>query len=196
MGLACRFLMLLVFACVSFTSIADQADSDALSAPKADQSVSAESNPPETEKVSSKTLSIDKSSLLVDQKSDRDTINRDLGQTTSWPVVILALLGIIGFIFLLAWGAKRFGGLSAMGIRDMKVVAAMPVGTRERVAIIDVKGQQFLIGITAQNINHLHSFPEPVITNDEKRPGEFAEKLAKLMNAKNNEQKQAADNEV
>lgn len=108
----------------------------------------------------------------------------ELATTTSWPVVILALLGIIGFILILAWAAKRFGGLSAMGIRDMKVVAAMPVGTRERVAIIDVKGQQFLVGITPHNISHIHTFDDPVVDTEPKAAGDFAQKLSQIMSQK------------
>ena len=84
---------------------------------------------------------------------------------SNWPVVLLMLLGIVCLILGLAWFVKRFGGFNMTGGRDMRVLSSVPLGARERVALIDVKGQQFLVGVTTQNINHLHTFDEPVVEN-------------------------------
>lgn len=107
--------------------------------------------------------------------------NPELSGVSSWPLVIVMLLGIVGLILCLAWLAKRFGGFSAAGSANMRVVAAIPLGARERVALIDVNGQQFLLGVTAQNINHLHSFDEPVINLSNAPKGEFAKKLQTIL---------------
>jgi len=104
-----------------------------------------------------------------------------VSSVSNWPVVLLTLLGIVAMILCLAWAARRFGGLSAMGIRNMRVVAAIPVGNREKVALIDVNGKQFLIGVTPQHISHLHSFEDAVITNEDTRKSEFADKLQSLL---------------
>lgn len=105
----------------------------------------------------------------------------DLSGVSSWPLVIMTLLGIVGLILCLAWFARRFGGFSAAGNSDMRVIAAIPMGARERVALIDVKGQQFLLGVTTQNINHLHSFDEPVIDLAKAPKSEFAQKLQGIL---------------
>jgi len=100
---------------------------------------------------------------------------------SSWPMVVMTLLGIVALIFCLGWFAKRFGGFGVAGNADIRVVGAVPLGARERVALIDVKGQQFLLGVTAQNINHLHSFDEPVIDLGKMPKTEFAQKLQSIL---------------
>jgi flagellar biosynthetic protein FliO len=103
---------------------------------------------------------------------------------SNWPIVILALFGMIVLIFSLAWFARRFGGFNMSGNRDLRVVSSIVVGTRERVALIDVKGQQFLLGVTGQNISHLHTFEQAVITSpvsSNTQTTDFSEKLQGLL---------------
>ena len=115
----------------------------------------------------------------------KEIANPNLGTDSEWPFVVFTLVAIIGLILGLAWLAKRFGGLNAMGMRDMKVVSAIPVGAREKVALLDVGGTQILIGITSQNINHLHTFETAVIdTAANEKPSDFALKLQALIGDK------------
>jgi len=107
---------------------------------------------------------------------------------SNWPVVLLMLLGIVCLILCLAWFAKRYGGFSIAGARDIRVLSSASLGARERVALIDVKGQQFLVGVTTQNINHLHTFDEQVVDADMNKAksqnvpkNDFAEKLQSLL---------------
>ena len=95
----------------------------------------------------------------------RATTKPSISKLSNWPVVVLMLLGIVCLILGLAWFVKRFGGFNMAGGRDMRVLSSVALGARERVALIDVKGQQFLVGVTTQNINHLHTFDEPVVDN-------------------------------
>jgi flagellar protein FliO/FliZ len=148
-----------------------------------------------------------KSTLLPEIKSllpENNTLLPESNTTTkptvsalsNWPVVLLMLVGIVCLILGLAWFVKRFGGFSMTGGRDMSVLSSVSLGARERVALIDVKGQQFLVGVTTQNINHLHTFDEPVVdtksgeTSNSKakidnsaifQKGDFAKKLQKLL---------------
>lgn len=105
-----------------------------------------------------------------------------VSEVSNWPVVLLGLLGIIALILLVAWLLKRLGGLNAMGMRGMKVLAVLPLGAREKVALIDVNGQQLLLGVTSQNINLLHTFDQPIFTENEMKGGnDFASKLQGLL---------------
>lgn len=110
----------------------------------------------------------------------------DISTLSNWPVVLIVLLGMIGLILVLAWFVKRFGGLSFSGNRDIRIMSAVPVGARERIALIDVKGQQFLVGVTAQQITHLHSFDEAVVPSVSHEPSmrqsDFLSKLQLVMN--------------
>lgn len=104
-----------------------------------------------------------------------------VSQASNWPLVLLTLLGIIVLIMVMAWMAKRMGGLGAMGVRGMKVVSVLPLGNREKVALIDVNGKQILVGVTAHNINHLQTFDQPVVQAPEAASGDFAQKLQKIL---------------
>jgi flagellar protein FliO/FliZ len=70
------------------------------------------------------------------------------------------------------------------GSSQLKVVASMMAGTRERVLVIDVGGEQHLLGITSQNINHLAKLDTPIVTEKTSGGENFKEKLAMFMTNK------------
>lgn len=100
---------------------------------------------------------------------------------TSLVTLGLGLLAVIAIIFGCAWLVKRMNGLTGMNHQSMKIVAAMALGARERVALIDVGGTQILVGITPSSIRTLHVFDEPVVTPGEGANSEFARRLQGLM---------------
>tara|TARA_R110001592_G_scaffold38315_2_gene126466 strand:- start:8560 stop:9039 length:480 start_codon:yes stop_codon:yes gene_type:complete len=113
--------------------------------------------------------------------------SKNISPFTNWPIVLIVLLGMIAFIFVLSWFVKRFGGLNFTGNREMKIVTSISLGARERVALIDVKGKQFLLGVTTQQISHLHSFDEAVIplvdAKNQIKQNDFVTKLQSVLNA-------------
>ncbi|MFC4293090.1 flagellar biosynthetic protein FliO [Sphingorhabdus arenilitoris] len=78
---------------------------------------------------------------------------------------ILAIIIALALVIALAWGAiwllkklqDRQMGLADQGDGrgNIRFVRALPLGQRERVAIIEIDGERFLIGITAGNISLL-----------------------------------------
>jgi flagellar protein FliO/FliZ len=99
--------------------------------------------------------------------------------------VVFGLLVILGLIFALAWVVRKMGQGGLMNNSHIKVVSAMPLGTRERLVVIDIAGQQLLLGITATQINTLHVFPEPVIHQpDSSGQSEFGKKLLAILQQK------------
>jgi flagellar protein FliO/FliZ len=89
----------------------------------------------------------------------------------------VGVLAVIAIIFGCAWIVRRMSGMTGGNTRAMKVVSVMPMGTRERIALIDVGGKQILIGVPPQAIRTLHVFDEPVVTPGEPVSGDFARKL-------------------
>lgn len=99
--------------------------------------------------------------------------------------VTFALLGIIGLIFAISWFVKRFsqGGFAASS--HIKIISAMPLGTRERIVLIDAGGQQLLLGITPTNINTLHVFETPIaVDNKIDTQSDFSRKLMAILQQK------------
>jgi flagellar protein FliO/FliZ len=111
-------------------------------------------------------------------------------QTISTPTsivsIFLSLLLVIAVVFMLAYLMRRFN-VTQSGTSNIKVIASMMAGAKERVIVIEVAGEQHLLGITAHNINHLVTLSSP-IDNSATSPGneKFKDKLALLMAGKIN----------
>lgn len=85
--------------------------------------------------------------------------------------IFLSLLLVVAIIFALAWLMRRFNVTQA-GNGQMKMVASMMAGTKEKVIVIEVGEEQYLLGVTANQINHLATLDKPLKTN--KKQGEAA----------------------
>lgn len=79
-----------------------------------------------------------------------------VGQTLFW------LLVVIGLILLLAFLAKRVGGIQLQNAGAIKILSMMPVGNKERIALIQVGNKQLLIGIAPGRVNTLLVLEEPI----------------------------------
>lgn len=99
--------------------------------------------------------------------------------------LFLGLLFVLAVIVGCAWLIKRMGAVSGANTGTIKVLAVSSVGSRERIALVEVGGQQLLLGVTQQQINTLHTFAEPVVSEpDREINSEFAQKLHQLMSRK------------
>ncbi|WCE03726.1 flagellar biosynthetic protein FliO [Pseudoxanthomonas sp. JBR18] len=75
---------------------------------------------------------------------------------------VLALLLVLGLIVGLAWLLKRMPGSGFRPAEGLKVVASLNVGAKERVVVVDVNGEQLLLGVSAGGVRTLHKLPEPL----------------------------------
>lgn len=72
-------------------------------------------------------------------------------------------LGVILILILVcSWLAKRTMGLQSRDNKALKVSAALNLGTKERIMIIDVGTQQILVGVCPGRIQMLHVLPEKI----------------------------------
>ena len=95
--------------------------------------------------------------------------------------VALGLLVVVAAIVAIGWFMRRLypGGMA--GIQALKVLAALSLGPRERVLLIDSGGVQLLIGVTTQQITSLHRFTEPVLLPEATNAGDFALRLKEAL---------------
>lgn len=99
--------------------------------------------------------------------------------------VALGLIAIIGLIFVLSHFVKRFGSGTFSGNSQLKILSSMPLGTRERIVLIDAGGQQLLLGITPTTINTLHVFAEPIVVDNKPEvQSDFSRKLMAILQQK------------
>lgn len=104
--------------------------------------------------------------------------------------VALTLVGMIGFILLLAYWAKRLqnmnsagrGGLAKKG-QAIRTLATISLGLKEKVSLLQVGEQQLLVGITAHSIQTLLVLDEPISEEDiEQSAPAFQAILKKALN--------------
>nr|WP_270049459.1 flagellar biosynthetic protein FliO [Thalassolituus pacificus] len=70
---------------------------------------------------------------------------------------------IIGIILLLAWLVNKTQGQRLIGNNGkLKMVAVLPLGMKEKIAVIQVGSKQLLVGITPQQITTLAELDEPL----------------------------------
>lgn len=85
-------------------------------------------------------------------------------QTAIW------LLVIVGLILVLAWAVRRFTNIGPKSAGAMRVLSALPVGNRERIALVQVGDRQLLIGVAPGHVSTLHVFDEKVVSETAKAP--------------------------
>lgn len=96
--------------------------------------------------------------------------------------VVLGLAFVLLLIFGSAWLIKRLGAVPSAASGAIKIVAVLPVGSRERITLVEVGGKQLLLGVTPTQITTLHTFDEPVAdAANPENSSEFAQKLHQLM---------------
>lgn len=93
----------------------------------------------------------------------------------------LGLVVVLGLIFGCAWLVRRVNGLHGVNTSAMRIVSVMSVGQRERIVLLEVGGQQILVGVTAHNVRTLHVFDEPVVSPKSPRDSEFASRLQSML---------------
>ncbi|MDX1367040.1 flagellar biosynthetic protein FliO [Pseudomonas sp.] len=97
--------------------------------------------------------------------------------------LLLGLLLVIGLIFLLAWLMRRVQQLGPRGSQQViKIVASQALSPRDRLVLVQVGGEQILLGLTPGRIAPLHVLKEPVhLPDGEPASTEFAQRLMELL---------------
>ncbi|KLD76997.1 flagellar biosynthetic protein FliO [Xanthomonas hyacinthi] len=75
---------------------------------------------------------------------------------------VFALLLVLGLILAMAWVLKRLPGSGFRPAEGLRVVASLAVGAKERVVVVEVNGEQLLLGVSAGGVRSLHHLPEPL----------------------------------
>lgn len=72
----------------------------------------------------------------------------------------LGLLLVLALAVGLSWMLRRYA-LPRDGV--IRVIGGLPLGTRERLLLIEVDEVRLLIGVTAQHMQTLYTFPRPSV---------------------------------
>jgi flagellar protein FliO/FliZ len=74
--------------------------------------------------------------------------------------MIVSLALVIGFIFAAAFVAKRMPfTLGARGAGPLKVLAALPLGPKERLVLVQARGEELLIAVSPAGVFNVGRAP-------------------------------------
>ncbi len=75
--------------------------------------------------------------------------------------VVLALAAVLALIPVAVWLLKRFGAGTSAPVNGLQVVSQLPLGTGQRVVVLQAGDRWLLLGVTAGSITRLGSLPRP-----------------------------------
>ncbi len=122
--------------------------------------------------------------VVATRMSQPPAASPEVASATQLLKTIFGLIVVIVIIFGLAWLVKRYGNFSVSGQGQLKLVAGLNVGQKERVVIVQVGDTQLLLGVAPGRVEKLHEISpsDHVIINDsEKTNGAFALRLKQAM---------------
>lgn len=92
---------------------------------------------------------------------------------------VFSLILVVALILALGWLAKRMPGMNRGGSSSqLKVVASVALGPRERAVVLDVGGRQLLVGVGQGGVRTLHTLEHPLPVVEPTAPSAFAQVLA------------------
>jgi flagellar protein FliO/FliZ len=74
---------------------------------------------------------------------------------------LLSSLLVIGLLLACAWLLKK-SRVGMVGGRMIQIISLIAVGRREKLMLVQVGGQQYLLGVTAQGITLLDKLEKPL----------------------------------
>jgi flagellar protein FliO/FliZ len=76
--------------------------------------------------------------------------------------MIMSLALVVGFIFAAAFIVKRMPlGIGSRGNGPLKVLAALPLGPKERLLLVEARGEELLIAVSPAGVFNVGVQPQP-----------------------------------
>ena len=116
----------------------------------------------------------------AEQTDTARTLSESPVSASSLLQTLLGLILVLVCIALVAWLLKRSNSFHTAANGKMKVIAGLPLGTRERAVLVQVGEEQLLLGVTPQQINLLDKLDTPLEV-DSANNSDFAGKLRQIM---------------
>jgi flagellar protein FliO/FliZ len=106
-------------------------------------------------------------SLFAQQSSTAKSATATIDPMSSSYLLKLTggLILVVAVIFVLAWLVKKMNLTPQSQTGVIKVVAGLNLGARERVVLLEVGGEQILVGLCSGRMDKLHTLTTPVDTD-------------------------------
>lgn len=105
--------------------------------------------------------------------------------------MLIALVFVIGMIFLLVWSMKKMGYKGYVQSNLIKIDSCLPLSNKEKLLLVRIGDEQILIGTAPGFIGHIKTMDNPVYSDQgnsqETISSAFAEKLKQMMTKNKND---------
>ena len=78
---------------------------------------------------------------------------------------IISLVIVLGIILAIGWLLKRSKMPLSHNTISMKTIAALSIGPRERLLVVEIADQWHVIGVTSHSINSIAQLPKQTLDN-------------------------------
>lgn len=98
--------------------------------------------------------------------------------------VLGGLAVVLAMVVVLAWLARRLNASRFAGARNLRLVAGISLGSRERILVVEVGDTQLVVGVAPGRVQTLHVLDRPLQNPapEQAASGEpFAARLSRLM---------------
>ncbi|WP_394128873.1 flagellar biosynthetic protein FliO [Shewanella maritima] len=104
----------------------------------------------------------------------------ELSQISTFANMIGGLIVVLILIFVMAYIVRKLN-LTPTQNNTFKTVAVSAIGQREKLMVVELNGQQYFLGVTAQQISLIDKLETPIVVDNTT----FAERLKKAKEASN-----------
>jgi len=102
----------------------------------------------------------------VDLAGPQATVNNSPTSMVSILQILTYLVLVILIIVGIAWMLRRFGRINSAVNGDLKVLAGLSVGQRERIVLVQAGSVQLLLGVAPGHVQTLHIMDRPLSTEE------------------------------
>ncbi len=95
--------------------------------------------------------------------------------------MLFGLAIVLALFISMAWLLRRFGQDNFKTNKIFRTIGTMSVGTRERLLLIEVSGEQFVLAVSPGSITKIHHFDQPVAMIEQTITSDFATKLKAII---------------
>lgn len=95
--------------------------------------------------------------------------------------MLFGLAIVLALFISMAWLLRRFGQDNFKTNKIFRTIGTMSVGTRERLLLIEVSGEQFVLAVSPGSITKIHHFDQPIAMIEQTTTSDFATKLKAII---------------
>jgi flagellar protein FliO/FliZ len=105
--------------------------------------------------------------------------------TMEYTHMLVSLFGVITLLLVCLYVMKKFKVANNVGDRQIKIMNAVSIGTKEKILLVEVNKTVLLLGATPSHIETLYVFNE--LAEETAPKQSFAEQIVRLKQEENNQ---------